>query len=104
MYGRTYYVYIMASASGVLYTGVTNHVFERAATHRLKRNEGFTKKYNVNRLAYFEMFGYVYNAIRREKQIKRFRREKKVALIESQNPKWADLAEAWFAAVNSVRP
>lgn len=103
MYPRTFYVYIMASASGVPYTGVSNHVFGRAAMHRMKWDEGFTKKYNVNRLVYYECFAYVYDAIRREKQIKKFRREKKIALIESQNPKWVDLAEAWSAAGNTVR-
>ena len=96
---RVYYVYIMASASGVLYTGVTNHVFGRAATHRAKIVEGFTSKYNVTRLVYYEAFQYVYAAIRREKQIKKFRREKKIALIEAMNPKWTDLFEEYMAGV-----
>jgi putative endonuclease len=82
-----------------LYTGVTDHVFGRAGTHRAKTEERFTKKYNVTRLVYYEAFRDVYAAIRREKQIKRFRREKKVALIESSNPGWADLLEEYPARV-----
>ena len=81
----------MASQSGVLYTGITNELEKRVAQHRRKAFPGFTKTYNVNRLVYFEVFGDVGAAIAREKQIKRWRREKRVALIESSNPKWRDL-------------
>jgi putative endonuclease len=93
---RTYYVYILASLSGVLYTGVTNSLHRRVAQHRLKQIPGFTKKYNVTRLVYCETFGDVRVAIAREKEIKAWRRAKRVALIGSMNPKWADLAEDWF--------
>jgi putative endonuclease len=93
---KKYYVYLVASLSGVLYTGVTNSVLRRAHEHKEKRTPGFSQKYNVDRLVYFEVFRDIRNAIRREKQIKSWRREKKVALIESTNPKWEDLVEKWF--------
>jgi putative endonuclease len=93
---KRYYVYIVASVSGVMYTGVTNSVLRRAHQHKEKRNPGFTQKYNVDRLVYFEVFQDVRNAIRREKQIKSWRREKKVALIEAMNPKWEDLSAKWL--------
>ncbi len=87
-----YHVYIMASESGVLYIGVTNHLESRTAQHKLKMNSGFTSKYNVTKLVYFEPFTDVRYAIAREKQLKRWRREKKVALIERVNPTWRDLS------------
>jgi putative endonuclease len=93
---RTYYVYILASLSGVLYTGITNNLQSRVGQHRLKLIPGFTKKYNVTRLVYYEMFRDVRMAIAREKEIKACRRAKRVALIESLNPKWGDLATDWF--------
>lgn len=96
---RTYYIYILyilASLSGVLYTGVTNNLHSRVAQRRLKQMPGFTKKYSVTKLVYFEMFGDVTMAIAREKEIKAWRRAKRVTLIESMNPKWADLATDWF--------
>ncbi len=93
---RTYYVYILASASGVLYTGVTNGLQKRVTQHRQKLIPGFTKKYNVTKLVYFETFGDIRMAIVREKQIKAWTRKKRVVLIESKNPDWIDLAESWF--------
>jgi putative endonuclease len=93
---KRYYVYIVASVSGVLYTGVTNSVLRRVHQHQEKRTPGFTQKYNVDRLVHFEVFQDVRNAIRREKQIKSWRREKKIALIEATNPKWEDLVAKWF--------
>jgi len=93
---RTYYVYILASDSGVLYTGITNNLQLRVAQHRRKSIPGFTKKYNVTKLVYFEVFGQVGLAIAREKQVKAWTRKKRVALIESKNPKWADLTADWF--------
>ena len=81
----------MASESGVLYIGVTNHLEFRAAQHKQKLTPGFTSTYNVTKLVYFEPFGDIRNAIAREKQLKRWRREKKVALIEQLNPTWRDL-------------
>jgi putative endonuclease len=88
-----YHVYILASPSAVLYTGVTNHLERRVAEHREKLISGFSRTYNVTRLVYFEAFGDVRAAIAREKQIKRRRRNKKVALIEAVNPEWCDLSE-----------
>jgi len=93
---RRYYVYILASASGVLYTGVTNSLQRRVIQHRLKQVPGFTKKYNVTRLVYFEVFGNIRLAIAREKEIKAWTRKKRVTLIESKNPRWADLSADWF--------
>ena len=90
-----YYVYLMASYRGTLYTGVTNDLTRRVYEHRLKVVDGFTKRYNISKLVYYEDTDDVESAIAREKQIKGWRRSKKVALIESLNPYWEDLAEAW---------
>ena len=87
-----YHIYILANPSGVLYTGVTNHLECRVAQHKQKLQSGFTKKYEVVRLVYFEAYGDIRNAISREKQIKRWRREKKLALIRTVNPKFLDLS------------
>ena len=87
-----YHVYIMASESGVLYIGVTNRLESRTTQHKLKLNPGFTSNYNVTKLVYFEPFVDIRYAIAREKQLKRWRREKKVALIERMNPTWRDLS------------
>ena len=92
-----YFVYIMAGKSGTLYTGVTNDLARRVYEHRRKLLPGFTSRYNITRLVYFEATPDVRAAIAREKQIKRWRREKKVALIESANRDWTDLARDWFA-------
>jgi len=88
-----YHVYILANASGVLYTGVTNFLERRVRQHKTKREEGFTKKYEVTRLVYYEAFGQIKAAIRREKQIKSWRREKKLELIRRMNPEMRDLSE-----------
>ncbi len=88
---KSYFVYILSNASGVLYTGVTNNLKKRVMQHKQKLVAAFTEKYNVNRLVCFEIFHDVRTAIAREKQIKSWRREKRVALIESKNPKWVDL-------------
>jgi len=93
---RRYYVYIVASRSRTLYTGVTGDLTGRVIQHRQSLIEGFTSKYRIHRLAYFEVFHDVRSAIAREKQVKRWRREKKVALIERDNPAWEDLAEKWY--------
>jgi putative endonuclease len=87
---RLYYVYIMASGTGTLY--VTNSIYQRVLQHQEGVADGFTKKYGVNKLVYFEVFHYVGNAIAREKEIKGWRRSKKIALIESVNPGWRDLS------------
>ena len=89
-----YHVYILASASGVLYTGVTNFLERRVAQHKAKLCPGFTAAYDVTRLVYFEPFTDVRAAISREKQIKNWRREKKLALIRALNPTFGDLSLA----------
>ena len=92
---KQYYVYIMASKSRVLYVGVTNNLQRRIEQHKQKVVEGFTRKYNVTRLVYYEMTNDVRAALAREKQIKSWRRSKKIELIESVNPVWDDLSEEW---------
>ncbi|MFY9674035.1 MAG: GIY-YIG nuclease family protein [Terriglobales bacterium] len=94
---KFYYVYIMASRSRTLYTGVTNRIYRRAMQHKKGEIEGFTKKYRINRLVYYEIFKYITSAIAREKQIKAWTRAKRLVLIESTNPTWQDLAEGWGA-------
>ena len=101
---KRYYVYIMASRSLNLYTGVTNNVYLRALQHKSGEVDGFTKKYHINRLVYYESFRYVLNAIAREKQIKGWSRAKKIDLIRSQNPTWQDLAEGWGTVVKLQIP
>ena len=89
---RRYYLYIMASKSRVIYVGITGNLNQRVLQHKGSDINGFTKRYNCNRLVYYEVFRYVNNAIARETEIKKWRREKKVALIEAKNPLWNDLA------------
>ena len=87
-----YFVYILASRiGGTLYVGVTNDLARRSAEHKAGRVEGFTAKYGVGRLVYFEEFGDVQEAIVREKQLKKWNRAWKVSLIEKVNPNWDDL-------------
>lgn len=93
---KSYYVYILTNGVRTLYVGVTNDLKRRMYEHRQKLVPGFTKKYNLTWLAYFEETSDVNSAIAREKQIKKWRRSKKVALIESMNPRWKDLAMAWY--------
>lgn len=88
----SFFVYIMASSSGTLYTGVTNDLVRRVSEHKEGKFEGFTKKYGCDRLVYCEQHQYVYNAIEREKEIKNFTREKKERLIRESNPHWDDLS------------
>ncbi len=97
---RTYYFYLMASASRVLYAGVTNHLPRRVAEHKQKIVPGFSSRYNVTNLVYFEMYGDIRAAIRREKQVKGWLRKKKIALIESLNPQWRDLSANWLPAAS----
>jgi putative endonuclease len=95
---KRYYVYIMTNRprSHVLYTGVTGRLPRRIFEHKNKLVPGFTSRYNLTRLVYYECFVYPDSAIAREKEIKGWRRSKKVRLIESMNPRWHDLAERWF--------
>jgi putative endonuclease len=90
---KEYYVYIMSSISGVLYTGVTNNLPRRVLQHKKKTNKGFTAKYNVKHLVYYENTSDIGAAIAREKQIKGWTRAKKVQLINSVNPEWRDLSK-----------
>ena len=90
-----YHVYILASKSRTLYVGITNDLILRVGQHRNGTFDGFTKQFKVHRLVYCETYAWVRDAIAREKQIKRWRREKKVWLIERENPTWEDLSEAW---------
>ncbi|HEY5641178.1 MAG TPA: GIY-YIG nuclease family protein [Dehalococcoidia bacterium] len=89
--GRTYHVYILTNNSGTLYVGVTNDLERRVGEHRLGIVEGFTKKYRLKRLIYCEETDDVRAALAREKQIKKWRRRKKIALVNTINPEWRDL-------------
>ena len=85
----------MASKGRVLYVGVTGSLFSRVLQHKSLELEGFTKRYKVTRLVYYETFKYVNNALHRETELKKWRRAKKIALIENLNPAWEDLAYDW---------
>lgn len=91
-----YHVYIMASHTRTLYTGVTSDLEQRVRQHKLKLFDGFTKKYNVTRLVWFTEFSDIDQAIEAEKRLKGLLRKKKITLIEEMNPLWDDLAEDWF--------
>jgi len=94
--GRQYYVYIMANQSKTLYAGVTGNIKKRIHQHKQKLVDGFTKKYNIDRLVYYEAFDNVNSAIAAEKTIKGWRREKKIELIQTDNPNWRDLSDGWY--------
>jgi|SRR5689334_1295825 len=92
MGSRQYYVYILASRiGGTLYIGVTNDLIRRVAEHRLKVAESFTKRHDLTRLVYFEVFEDIEQAIHREKRLKKWSRAWKISLIEKDNPNWIDL-------------
>jgi putative endonuclease len=93
---KEYSVYIMTNHSGTLYTGVTNNLERRVYEHKHKLIPGFTCKYNITRLVFFESGTDINDAIMREKQIKGWLIKKKIALIEKENPNWEDLASDWF--------
>jgi len=93
---KQYYVYMMTNRSKTLYTGVTNDLIRRVYEHKNKMIDGFTKKYNITKLVYYEETNDIQAAIAKEKQIKGWLRCKKIALIKSVNPKWIDLSEEWF--------
>jgi putative endonuclease len=92
---KNYRVYIMSGRTRTLYVGITNDIERLAYEHRNKSIQGFTSKYHLDHLVYFEEYADVRDAIEQEKQIKSWRREKKVALIESLNPRWRDLSLNW---------
>ena len=91
-----YFVYLMANNTKMLYTGVTNNLERRVFEHKNHLTAGYTKKYNITKLVYFEETNDVQEAIAREKRIKGWLRTKKVALIESVNPEWQDLSADWY--------
>ncbi len=95
-----YYVYMMANRSRTHYAGVIDNLSRRVLEHKQKLVPGFTSRYGLRRLVYFETFGDVRAAIQREKQIKGWLREKKLALIASKNPTWDDLSEGWHGKVD----
>lgn len=89
---KTYYVYILASRrNGTLYTGITSDLVKRVWEHKNKFVQGFTYKYDVNKLVYYEEYNHVYEAIQREKRLKEWQRKWKLDLIEKNNPYWDDL-------------
>ena len=92
---KRYYVYILASKSRVIYVGVTGFLMQRVLQHKSDEGSEFTRKYHVHRLVHYETYTHVGNAINRETEVKSWRREKKVALIEKENPTWEDLAADW---------
>jgi putative endonuclease len=93
---KQYYVYIATNRSRTLYVGVTNDLQRRVYQHKHKLIPGFTARYNINQLVYFETTSDVKSAIAREKQIKGWLRERKIELIEKTNPTWQDLSAEWF--------
>ena len=93
---KTYFVYIVTNKSRTLYTGVTNDLKRRVYEHKHKLIPGFTNKYNITQLVYFEVTPDIHAAIAREKQIKGWRRDRKIALFERENPGWIDLGSKWF--------
>ena len=93
---KTYYVYLTTNWNNkVLYIGVTSNLEHRIYQHKNKLIKGFTEKYNINKLVYFEQTNDIESEIAREKEIKKWRREKKNILVESTNKKWHDLTEQW---------
>ena len=96
-------MYIMASRSKVLYTGVTNDLARRVAQHKTGATIGFTSWYKVTRLVYYEAFTNIRDAIERERRLKGWTRVKKVSLIQKENPRWTDLAREWLSTP-PIRP
>ena len=94
---RNYYIYIMTNRTHTLYVGVTNDLYRRVEEHRRGTTAGFTSRYKINRLVYFEHFKYIGDAIAREKEIKGWVRRKKIAPIEAENLKWSDLSLELFS-------
>ena len=97
-----YYVYIMASRGKTLYVGVTNALERRVYEHKQGHIKGFTARYKITKLVHYETTSDVSAAIEREKKLKAWRRSKKVALVETDNPEWKDLALRWYASTTSA--
>jgi putative endonuclease len=93
---KTYCVYIMGSLSGTLYIGLTSNLNKRVFDHKFHRIEGFTSRYGVDRLLFWESYDDVIRTINREKQLKGWKRSRKIALIETMNPHWVDLSSEWY--------
>jgi putative endonuclease len=96
MQEHSYFTYIVASRSHTIYIGVTGNLHKRIFEHKWKEHVGFTERYNCDRLVWFESYQEVAKAIAREKQLKGWRRDKKIALIEKANPTWVDLSRDWY--------
>jgi putative endonuclease len=101
---RAYFVYIMSSVSGVLYTGSTSDLARPAYQHRHGLIPGFTRHYNVNRLVWYDVTPNARAAVAMERETKRWRREKKVGLIEATNPGWQDLSLDWTPSAHKADP
>ena len=97
---KEYYVYIMTNKSRTLYTGVTNDLIRRVYEHKNKLVKGFTARYNIQYLVYYESTSSIYSALEQEKQIKGWLRKKKIALIDSINHEWKELSEEWYESSN----
>lgn len=93
---RYYCVYIMGSLTGTLYIGFSGNLHKRVFQHKFRHCEGFTARYVVVRLLYWESYDDVHKALAREKQLKGWARAKKIALFERRNPRWIDLAAEWY--------
>ena len=100
---KSYFVYIMSSQHRALYIGVTIKLDRRVFQHKAHFFAGFTAKYNVSNLVYFERYSNVYRAIGREKELKGWLRQKKLSLIESTNPNWKDLSYGWYQKISMVQ-
>jgi len=93
---KEYHIYIMTNKSGTFYIGLTNNIKKRVYQHKNKLADGFTKKYNIDKLLYYETFSDIYSAIAREKTVKGWLRKKKIELINTINPEWEDLSKDWY--------
>lgn len=92
---KTYYIYLITNKRNtVLYTGITNNLNRRISEHKGNLIKGFSNKYNLNKLIYYEFTNDIHSALKREKEIKGWKRNKKIKLIETKNPKWIDLSES----------
>jgi putative endonuclease len=96
---KTFYVYILSSRSRNLYIGLTSDLVARVHEHKTKAYDGHTSKYNIDRLVFVEQFAIARDAVEREKEMKSWRRERKMVLIEEGNPAWDDLSEGWYASL-----
>ncbi len=98
-----YYVYILTSESNkMMYIGITNDLKRRLYEHLTEINEGYTKKFHVHKLVYYEKYGESYYAIEREKQLKKWSRKKKDFLVETKNPQWEDIGKKYFPELYNI--